>query len=245
MMITLLDQAVRAANLEAGYKTLHHYVLFLHFSFDAFFKMKRDGVINNARFIQLNMRANRVKVPGNILAINKVGIQVGRRIVPAIPDGSISIDPANTGFDPAVPLVDPYTFFQLSPYYYGGSVGTPDASYYAPRYKTDGNELIFDRGIDGAKVYLEVVESGIVPGANTIITQDAYLPIKSYIHHRQARFRLGANSGESAAALAEFDDELEEAIASQSNLSGSGILNALRLRGGVDNTRIGYLPASL
>ncbi len=244
MTITLLDQAVRAANVEAGYKTLHHYVLFLHFAFDAFFKTKRDGVINNAKFIQLNMMANRIKLPANIFAVNKVGVQVGRRIMPAIPDGSLSIDKANVGFDNTCPTIDAFNFLQFSPYYFGGSVMGEQSSYYAPRYKMDGKELIFDRGVDGAKVYLEVVESGMIPGANTIITQDAFLPIKSYIHHRQARFKYGANSGEASAAMSEFDDEMDQAIASQSNLTGGGIMNALRLRGGpmVNDGFVGYLP---
>lgn len=243
MLITLLDQAVRAANVEAGYKTLHHYVLFLHFAFDALYKTKRDGVINNAKFIQLNMIGNRVKLPDNIFAINKCGIQVGRRIMPCVPDGELSLDPANVGFDLSCPTTDLFSFLQFSPYYYGGSVISESSTYYAARYKIAGKQIIFDRGVDGAKVYLEVVESGQTPGANTVITQDAFLPIKSYIHHRQARFKFGANSGESTAALAEFDDEMDDAVASQSNLTGAGIMNALRLRGGpINDHGIGYLP---
>lgn len=236
MKITLLDQAVRAANAEAGYKTLHHYVLFLHFAFDALYKMKRDGVMNNnAKFISMTMMANRITVPPNVLAVNKVGITVGRRIITAIPDNAISIDPENigAGLDPGVPTSDVFSFLQFTSVYYqdfkeqGGIV---DGSFFAPRYKRDGDDLIFDRGQDGAKVYLEVIETGVAPGASTIINHEAYLPIKSYIHHRHARFKLGASSAEARAALAEYDDELEEAIAAQSNLTGNAILNALSLR---------------
>jgi len=229
-MTLTLDQVVRKANADAGYKTLHRYVIFLHFAFDALFKLKRDNVINTQKFLSLNIVKHRIKIPDNVIGIIKLGIEVNGRVVKGVPDETMSINPDDdiVYYDEVGALwySGPFSFIA------GGTRAIPPifGDFGLPRYKLDrtNKEIIVDRGADGSKVYVEVIEKGFTPGIGTLIPTDAALPMASYIHYRYSRFKNGASSAETKAAEMEYLDEFDEALASQSNFTGNMVMNALR-----------------
>lgn len=205
-MITTIDKVVRAAIVENGYKTLRNYVLYLHFAFDALYKLKRDNVILNVNYLTLTVTNRRVTVPPNVLGISGIGLSKGARIIPFMPDQSLSLDPSATPVTSSVMAGD-----NVIPY----------------RYDVAAGEIIFERAPASNVVYLEVVESGINPTTETVVPGEAVLPMKSYISFRHARFKLGASSAEARAAELEYMDELDEAIASQSDITASSVVYAL------------------
>lgn len=206
-MATTIDKVVRSANVEAGYKNLRHYLLFLHFAFDALYKMKRDNVMLGFRFISLPVVNRRATIPSTVLAMGQIGWQRGQRIVPSVVDPYLSLDPAATPSDA-------YTGF-----------------YNNIRYRIDRsvnpNVIILDRQPTENVIYVEVIERTATPTTETIVSDEGVLPMKSYIHYRFARFKTGAASAESKEAEKEYLDEMDEAMAGLSDLSPGGIYFAL------------------
>jgi len=209
--MTTIDKVVRAANVEAGYKTLRHYLLFLHFAFDALYKLKRDNVMLGFRFISIAVVNRRAIIPSTVIAMGQIGWQRGQRIIPYVVDPNLSLDPA------AVPT-EAYTVA------YTGL-------YQGMRYRIDKsvtpNEIIFDRQPPENVVYVEVIDKVDAPTTETLVAEEGVLPMKSYIHFRFARFKGGASSAESKEAEKEYLDEMDEAMAGLSDLSPGGIYFAL------------------
>jgi hypothetical protein len=59
------------------------------------------------------------------------------------------------------------------------------------------------------------------------VSSEGVLPMKSYIHFRHARFKMGAASMETQMAEKEYLDEMDEAMAGLSDITGAGIWFAL------------------
>lgn len=204
--MTTIDKVVRGAIADKGYKTLHKYLLYLHFAFDAFYKLKRDNVILIVKVLELTVASRRVTVPANVLGISGIGFQKGARILPFITDGRLSLDPA------AIPSsTDATDVGRLVRYRYDRALA----------------QIVFETVPEGGKVYLEVVESGVSASTETVIVDEAILPMKAFIHYRQSRFRTGAASAETKASETEYFDELDEALGAQSDLTAEGIIFAL------------------
>lgn len=208
MTTTTIDKVVRASIAEAGYKNLRKYILFLHFAFDALYKLKRDNVILSFRYISLPVVNRRAVVPATVLAMGQIGWQRGVAIAPAVSGPNLSLDPA------ASPGV-----------YYGYG------ACHALKYRIDRSvtpvEIVFDQQPPTGLIYLEVIDQTDTATTETIVASEAVLPMKSYIHYRNARFKTGAASSESKEAEKEYFDEVDEAMAGLSDITPGGIWFAL------------------
>lgn len=220
--MSTIDQVVRAAIAEQGYKTLRHYILFLHFAFDALYKLKRDNVMLGFRYIKLPVVNRRAEIPASVIGMGQIGWQRGQRILPYVPDSTLSIDPSAT----------PTDSFTVA---YAGL-------YQGIRYRIDRstspNAIIFDRQPPENSVYVEVIDRTDTPTTETLVTDEGVLPMKSYIAYRHARFKMGAASAEAKEAEREYLDEMDEAMAALSDLTPSGIYFALAQK--IDRARYDY-----
>lgn len=209
MNITTIDKVVRGAIAEAGYKTLRKYILFLHFAFDALYKLKRDNVIVSFRYISLPVVDRRATIPNTVLAMGQIGAQRGVVIQTAISAPQLSLDPA------------------ASPN--GDFVGIGNCA--GIKYRVDRSvspaQIVFAEAPPLGVVYVEVIDAVDTPTTETIVAHEAVLPMKSYIHFRNARFKTGAASAEAKEAEKEYFDEVDEAMAGLSDLTGAGIWFAL------------------
>jgi hypothetical protein len=207
MTVTTIDKVVRGAIAEAGYKNLRKYILFLHFAFDALYKLKRDNVIVGFKFLSLPVVDRRATIPANVLAMGMIGWQRGVVISTAISAPQLSLDPA------------------AAPGAFDGGMC------WGIRYKIDRSvtpvQIIFERQPPQDVIYVEVIESTDTPTTETAVASEAVLPMKSYIHFRNARFKSGAASAEAKEAEKEYFDEVDEAMAGLSDLTGAGIWFAL------------------
>lgn len=210
--MTTIDQVVRASIAEQGYKNLRKYILFLHFAFDALFKLKRDNIFIGFRFISLTVTNRRAVIPSTVLAMGQIGWQRGVRIIPFAANPNLSIDPA------AAPTAMEVLYFNSNCH---------GLTYRIDRTVTPA-EIVFDRQPKDNKVYVEVIDQTDTPNTETIVTTEGILPMKSYIAFRNSRFKLGAASAESKEAEREYLDEMDEAVASQSDLTPAGIYRALK-----------------
>ena len=207
MTTTTIDKVVRAAIAEAGYKNLRKYLLYLHFAFDALYKLKRDNVIVSFRYISLPVVDRRADIPVTVLAMGAIGWQRGVGIHTAISGPQLSLDPTATPGQ-----------------YDGGQC-------WGIKYRIDRSvspsQIVFERQPPQNVVYVEVIDAVDSPNTETLVASEAVLPMKSYIHFREARFKAGAASAESQMAEKEYFDEVDEAMAGLSDLTGAGIWFAL------------------
>ncbi len=208
MTTTTIDRVVRAAIAEAGYKNLRKYILFLHFAFDALYKLKRDNVMLGFRYISLPVVDRIAVIPATVIGMGQIGWQRGVAIHPAVSGPNLSLDPTASGSE----------FLGI-----GGCIGL--------KYRIDRSvspvQIIFDQQPPLNVVYVEVIDELLTPNTETIVSSEGVLPMKSYIHFRAARFRTGAASPEANAAEKEYLDEMDEAMAGLSDLTPGGIWFAL------------------
>jgi len=206
MLSTTIDKVVRAAIAEQGYKNLRKYLLFLHFAFDALYKLKRDNVIVSFRSISLPIVDGRATIPDTVLAMGQIGWQRGQYISPAISAPNMSMTVGASGGE------------------FNGMGGW--GKYHIDRSVVPA-QIIFDVAPAQAEVYVEVIDQVLTPTTETLVPHEAVLPMKSYIAFRHARFKTGAASAEARQAELEYMDEHDEAMAGLSDLSGAGIWFAL------------------
>jgi hypothetical protein len=88
-------------------------------------------------------------------------------------------------------------------------------------------QIVLDQQPPSGFLYVEVIDELLTPNTETIVNSEGVLPMKSYIHFRAARFRMGAASAESKEAEKEYLDEMDEAMAGLSDLTPGGIWFAL------------------
>lgn len=206
MITTTIDLVVRAAIAEAGYKNLRKYILFLHFAFDALYKLKRDNIFISFRYIALPVIDRRATIPTTVLACGQIGAQQGQAIFGAVSGPQLSLDPtASPG--------------EIS----GVSQGI--------KYRFDRSVvpavIIFEEQPTSGLVYVEVIDQVDTPTTETLVPHEGVMPIKSYIHFRNSRFKMGAGSPETQLAEKEYLDEMDEAQAAMSDLTPQGIWFAL------------------
>lgn len=209
MTVTTIDKVVRATLAEAGYKNLRKYILFLHFAFDALYKLKRDNVMVGFRYISLPVVSRRATVPASVIAMGQIGRQRGQVISPAVSAPMLSLDPSAQPTEATIQ--------------FGPCAGI---QYRVDRSVTPA-QIVFDRQPPLDQVYVEVIDQVDTPTTETLVAIEGVLPMKSYIHFRAARFKMGAASAESVAAEKEYFDEMDEAMAGLSDLSPGGIWFAL------------------
>jgi len=209
MNVTTIDKVVRAAIAEAGYKTLRKYILFLHFSFDALYKLKRDNVMVGFRYISLPVVNRRADIPLTVLAMGQIGLQRGVAVQTAISAPQLSLDPATS---PSQEFMG-----------FGNCAGI--------KYRIDRSvspaQIVLAEEPPGGVVYVEVIDQTDTPNTETLVSSEGVLPMKSYIHFRNARFKTGAASAEAQMAEKEYLDEMDEAVAGLSDITGAGIWFAL------------------
>lgn len=208
MTTTTIDKVVRASIAEHGYKNLRKYLLFLHFAFDALYKLKRDNIMVGFRYLALTVTNRRATIPSTVIAMGQLGWQRGQYINPAVSAPSLSLNPTASG-----------------------ELITGMGIYAGLRYRIDRSvtpaQIVFDTDPPGKVVYVEVIDQTNTPTTETLVGQEGILPMKSYIAFRHARFRMGASSAESQAAEREYLDEADEAMAGLSDLTAGGIWYAL------------------
>jgi len=242
-MYTTVDQTIRAALAEKGYGTLHKYVLYLHFALDGLFRVKRDNAYQSLTYIKLKVNERHaVKWPDDMIGYTRIGLPLGNRILDFIPDNSITFNQQdnlkppynpNNGY-PLVAYDSDYDFFAFTNRYYSNGDqflrGGGQGSYITKRFRAnpDAREFQLDGGTYGiTQIYLEYVSNGVKPGSETIVSMDASLALKEWIHYREARFKYGAAAGETKASEQDYLHELSQAIRSQSDLTYNGILDAI------------------
>jgi hypothetical protein len=235
-MLTSIDQTVRAAIADKGYNTMHKYVQFLHWAFDGYYKCMREGAVKNRRAMTLTPDENGVcTYPSSVLAICKAGVPVGGRILLMTPDESLSLTAegaqSSTMSPGGIVAVDNmFSWLTFTNLYFSQGPNYRPAVYdgsFAPSFRIDHASRRIIVSPAPSIVYLEVIESAQTPGIETIIPHHAALPMKSYIHYRHSRFKLGAAASETLASEREYLDELDEAMAGLSNLTLNGILAAV------------------
>ncbi len=209
MNLTTIDKVVRSAIAEAGYKNLRKYILFLHFAFDALYKLKRDNVIVGFKYLALPVVDRRATIPANVIGMGQIGWQRGQVIHQAVSEPNLSLDPAAAPGDFTV--------------WAGACAGF--------KYRIDRSvtptQIVFDQQPPLNVVYVEVIEQTDAPNTETAVPVEGVLPMKSYIHFRNARFKGGAASIESKESEREYLDEADEALAGLSDFSPAGIYFAL------------------
>lgn len=237
-MLNTVDQVVRSAIASKGRGTLHSYVLYLHFALKGLFKLKRDGGYNAKKTQKLKVTSLKtVKAPDDMLYYCLIGVPVGNRILYFIPDKSISLNPSDHEGATKTPVMsvpydNSYNFLNYTDIYYSNGY-TPDnsrqGSYLTKhfRYNEDQREFQLDGSISCEHIYIEYITTGINPCSETVISPLVADALEEFIHYREARFKHGAASAESRAAEQDYLNELDEAIASQSDLTGSGIMEAI------------------
>lgn len=205
MNVTTIDKVVRSAIAEQGYKNLRKYLLFLHFAFDCLYKLKRDNIMIGFRYLAIPVVNRRAIIPPTVIGMGQIGWHRGQYIQPAVSGPFISLDPAAS---------------------FSG-VGTCSGLKYRIDRSVSPAEIVFSSDPPNGVIYVEVIDQTDTPTTETLVGAEGVLPMKSYISFRHARFKLGAASAEAQTAEKEFLDEMDEALAAQSDLTPGGIWFAL------------------
>lgn len=244
-MYTDVDSIVRAALAEKGYRTLHRYVLYLHFALEGLYRAKRDGAFKSIKKVKLKVSSrNSISWPKDMLEYGRVGVPVGNRVLTFIPDNTISLsqeDHANDnnfsvvqGFPLSAGLFDSmFDFLTWTNVYLSNNamVGSGAGSFISKRFRVNQSQREFqlDSGIGARHIYLEYLSSGNEPNCQTVFSHHVGLQLKEFIHYREARFKLGAGSPETKASEQDYLNELDESLAAQSDVTMNGILSALSI----------------
>lgn len=244
-MYNTVDQVVRAALASKGYSTLHKYVLYLHFALEGMYKLKRDGGFNSFKTEKLKVNSRKaVSWPSDMLWYTQIGIPIGGRILNFIPDKSISLNqedhPPGSGNQNqalgfplmAMPYDDTYSFLSYTNIYYssGGLPRNSSIGHFVSknfRVNEDAREFQLDSSLSCRHVYLQYVTNVTKPNSETIVSHHAAPALQEFIHYREARFKFGAAAAETKESLRDYLDELDESIASQSDLTAAGIQDAI------------------
>ena len=242
-MYNTVDQVVRASLAAKGYSTLHKYVLYLHFALEGMYKLKRDNGFNSIKTEKLKVNSRKaVSWPQDMLWYTLVGVPVAGRILSFVPDKSLSLNKedhagnignSSAGYPlMATPYDDTYSFLSYTNTYYSsggiprnGRIGHFVAKSF--RVNEDAREFQLDSSLSCQHVYVSYVTNVTKPNSETIVSHHAAQALQEYIHYREARFKFGAASAEAQASKKDYYDELDEAVASQSDLTATGIQDAI------------------
>ena len=236
-MYTKLDNIIRSAIADKGYRTLHKYVPYLHWGIEGFNKWREDGSCIDLKVTKVPMTTRRtVDFPADMIGWNKIGVVSGSRILVFTADNSLSLNEADHGpsdSETAQGLIewdDLYDFTFYTNIYTANEgsvsiVGHGDTHYFKPNYIN--KEFQFSSSLSKQEVYIEYVSSGFDPSTETLVPVQVKKLIKEYIFYRQSRFKHGANAGETRAALQDWLEELDDVRGAFSDLSYAGIIDAI------------------
>lgn len=219
-----------------GEVTTHKFPDLLVYALDGYWEYQQDYK-QEFKTIEIDLnRARTFKFPPDWIAFSRIGYQDGDRIETAMPDNTLSLRGKNK-YDAA----DPYTKEVLSPLYgYHSLEGYPRELYaWTWRdfnkqgfYTLDHNcrEVRFTEHMVGKKVYIEYVSNSLNPHAHTVVTQEAYQVISSYIWKEIARYdkRMGERSQEYQLRLRSYLDEITLMRGRRSDLTVDGLVYLTR-----------------
>jgi hypothetical protein len=237
-----IDTIVREALADKNYSTLHNYPRYLLFALRMLRKLDIDfSETIKTRELPISVKKT-VKYPEDYIAYNKVGIKVGDRLRLMTRDNTITSHTpskyeANSPFYKEVNSTTSYRFYNYYPYNNGtGSsfydyvdvrgYGHNGVGYFTP---VDGcREFQISSEVTAKTIILEYIATNYNPDTETfvpILAQDVF---REYIHWQDAMHKSNTPVSKIMSADQEFWSELGNYNMRMSDLSYSGIQDALR-----------------
>jgi hypothetical protein len=219
-----------------GEVTTHKFPDLLVYALDGYWEYQQDYK-QEFRTVEIELNRSRTfKYPKDWVTFSRIGFQDGDRIETALPDQTLALKGKNK-YDAA----DPYTKEILNPLYgYYNEQGLPRELYaWTFRdfnkqgfYVLDHHcrEIRFTEHMTNRKVYIEYVSNELNPNSHTVISQDAYQVISSYIWKEVARYdkRMGERSSEYQLRLQSYLNEISLMRGRRSDLSIDGLVYLVR-----------------
>jgi hypothetical protein len=177
------------------------------------------------------MPANKmISYPSDMVGWLRIGVQDGDRIVALVNDTSILRSAKNPEDDqPYIPdeLIERLRTHDVQPTDYMVYVhGHNTVGYF--RDNTEKRRFEFSADVWADQIYIQYIGSCHAPNTETEVPTVAVDFIVSYIHYRNARFRLGASDKETEYTRREMQREASELRALISDLSYEGVVQAMQ-----------------
>ena len=235
-----LDSIVRSAIANKGHSTLHLYVPYLHWAFEALRKFQQEGFYTDVRSTKEYLNDhNALPFPSNMLMWNKFGIVSNGRVHVYVNDNSLSLDPLDhTAKSQQAPSsLFSYDSTSLDWLYTSniyvstgsGAIAVGLGNTNSFKVNWAAKEFQLDRSIGDKQVYLEWVAKAHDPTTETLVLEIAQDYIIEYIYYREARFKFGAAARETQAAERDWLNAEDDLAASTSDLTANGLINALTI----------------
>ncbi len=224
---TKIDMVVRKAIADLQLTTLHPYVWFLHYAIDALRKLNYN-IYPTFKSVYKDMPDSKmIPYPSDMVGWLRIGWQSGDRIVAIVHDTTI----VRKDEDDRSYLPKEYRDSILEP-----DVRRKDYTQLVHGHNSSGyfneneEKKRFEFSVDtsATEVIIQYVGSCVTPNTETEVPSVAVDFIVSYIHYRNTRFKRGAADKETEATRKEMQREASELRALLSDLTYSGILQAIQ-----------------
>ena len=240
-----LDRIVRSAIANQGHSTLHLYVPYLHWGFEALEKFHEDGYYTDLRHTKIKIdEDNTAPFPEDMLMWSKVGVVSNGHVHVFTHDQSLSLDPEDIKNpepqDVARGLYSASNGILTDDWLYNTNiyVSTQDGIVVSGaggnlNFKANWSKKVFqiNRNMGESELYIEYVAQVHNPTTETLVNEVARRFIEAYIYYREARFKHGAAHRETQGAHLLWLDEQDDLRASLSDLTANGIVQAMNQHG--------------
>ena len=229
-----LDKIVRSAIANKGYNTLHLYVPYLHWAFDALSKLEEEGAYTEVRYTKDNLDENySIDIPEDMLMWNQIGVVINGTLQVFVNNSYMSLDekdhkPKQNPSEGLFAYDSSDLLYSSNVYIANGNGSLISSTSPANFFRVDWSErrIHFSRPVTG-KVYIEYVAKSFSPSTQTLVNEVARRYFEAYIYYREARFKFGASHREAMASEREWINEEDELRKSFSDVTGAGILHAI------------------
>lgn len=234
-----LDSIVRSAIANKGHTTMHLYVPFLHWSFQALKKFQAEGYYTNIKSVKENLDENNcIPIPPDMLMWNKIGLVTNGVVYTFVNDDALSLIPGdhNKQDEQGVPRgLFSYDSDALDVLYTtniyvatsNGVVRVGAGNNNSFKFNWEANKIQVKGSLGGREVYLEYVAKAHDPSTETMVNEIAEDYIEQFIYWREARFRFGSSHREAKSAEGDWLNAQDELAENSSDLTGQGLLRAL------------------
>ncbi len=233
-----LDNIVRGAIANKGHDTLHLYVPYLHWAFQAIVKYQKEPVYTDLRYKKDFLDENNaLPFPDDMIMWNKVGVIDNRRITWFVADDDLSLDTGDANTTSDVNALGLFSYdsssldvLYLTNIYVSTAQGIVQVNFSRGntfRVNWAARKFQFGRSMPSKQAYIEYVARAHNPSTQTLVNEIAAEYLEHFIYYREARFKFGAAHRETRAAEQDWLDEQDELRGSLSDLTAGGILSAL------------------
>ena len=233
-----LDNIIRTAIANKGHSTLHLYIPYLHWAFEAIERYQEEGYFMEVKTIKdVLSTKNTFPIPSDMVMWNKLGMVSNGRVHMFVNDDSLSLDPTdfNNSKEQQAQGLFSYDSGALDLLYTTNVYVSTESGVVvvglgnSNSFKVNWRAGVFqiDKSIGNKKVSLEYVAKAHNPTTETLINEIVKKYIIEFIYYREARFKFGAAARETVASERDWLDAEDDLAASTSDLTANGLVQAL------------------